>query len=130
VSFYFLWHPPTGLSPYAMFAFTLAMLLLIRICISAYDLPSAALTPELAPDYHERTTLLSYRHFFGIVGGVTMFILLYSVFLRKDADHPLGLLNKAGYETWGAIAAGVMLVAILGSSVATHHLIPQLNKPK
>src|SRR6185436_15612676 len=80
--------------------------------------------------YHERTTLLAYRQFFGTSGAAVMFILLYSVFLRKDADHPLGLLNKAGYETWGAIAAVVMLVAILGSSVATHHLIPRLTKPK
>jgi len=130
LAFFMLWHPPAGLSNQTLFAFSLAVMVVVRLFLTAYEIPSAALTPELAPDYHARTTLLSFRQFFGIMGAAVMYVLLYLVFLRKDAAHPLGILNRAGYETWGAIAAVVMVVSILVSSLATHHLIPRLMKAR
>jgi GPH family glycoside/pentoside/hexuronide:cation symporter len=127
ISFYFLWHPPAGLSVGGLASFMLALLVIVRLCISLYDLPSTALAPELAPDYHERTSLLAYRWLFFILGGGVMTIILYSVFLRTDASHPLGLLNREGYGQFGAFAALVMFVSILASTLATHRYIPLLR---
>ena len=69
---FFLWHPPHGWPPNAVFGFMLAMLVLMRFSVALYETASTALTPELAPDYHERTNLISYRFFFLVAGGGAM----------------------------------------------------------
>jgi GPH family glycoside/pentoside/hexuronide:cation symporter len=129
VAFYALWHPPTALGGAALFAYMLALLVVVRLCTSMYEIPSAALAPELSTDYHQRTRVFAVRQYFGTIAGGLMMVLLNVVFLRHDADHPLGVLNRAGYSQWGAIAAGMILVSILWSSWSTHWLIPTLAAP-
>src|SRR6516164_9089975 len=69
---------------------------------------------------------MSSRFFFGTLGGAGMSILALQVFLRKDATHPLGLLNRAGYSQT-ALAAGIAIFfSILISSVGTHRFIASL----
>ncbi len=128
LAFYALWHAPTDWPPAAVFAFMLMMLIVVRFCVALYETSSTALAPELAPDYHDRTTLISVRWFFLVFGSGAMTLLLYFVFLRKDATHPLGVLNRAGYSQFGTIAAVVMFAAIMISSLATHRLIPRLTR--
>ena len=55
---------------------------------------SAALAPELSRDYHLRTRLFAVRTYFGTISGGLMIVLLNVVFLRRDATHPLGVLNR------------------------------------
>ena len=66
VFFYLLWHAPRGLDGTALLVFAVAMLIAVRVSVAAYEIPSTALTPELAPDYDKRTSLLAYRYFFAI----------------------------------------------------------------
>ncbi|MHB8382319.1 MAG: MFS transporter [Candidatus Binataceae bacterium] len=119
VAFYFLWNPPHGWSKAAMFAYLITLLISVRLLVSLYEIPSSALAPELTPDYDERTSLLSYRFFFGMIGGTAMAMLAFQVFLRKDATHALGVLDRGGYGRWGIVAAIVMFVTILISCVGT-----------
>ncbi|MBS0410277.1 MAG: MFS transporter [Proteobacteria bacterium] len=126
-AFYALWHPPTAWAPMQLFAYMVGVLVIVRIFNAMYEIPSSALAPELAPDYNERTSLIAYRWLFGVAGAGVMVALLNVVFLRRDATHTLGALNREGYSQWGAIAAGVILVSILLSSMATHRLIPTLS---
>ena len=128
VMMYLFWNPPAGLTGSAAAVFALVALVTLRLCVSLYELPSTALTPELAPDYHERTDLLSFRWFFGVAGGVGMAALLYIVFERRDATHP-GMLDPVGYGRFGAVAAIVTVSAILVSSAATHRYIPSFAAP-
>ena len=65
VSYYFLWTPPAGLSGGALFAYFLALAILIRTLITFYEIPSSALVAELTDHYDQRTSMLSYRYFFG-----------------------------------------------------------------
>jgi GPH family glycoside/pentoside/hexuronide:cation symporter len=125
---YFFWNPPPWLEGGAAVVFAFATLVTLRLCVSLYELPSTALTPELAPDYHERTDLLAFRWFFGVAGGVGMAALLYLVFERKDATHP-GMLDPVGYGRFGAVGAVVTVTAILVSSLATHRYIPRFATP-
>ena len=127
--FYLLWHAPKGLDGTALLAFAVAMLIAVRVSVAAYEIPSTALTPELAPDYDKRTSLLAYRWFFAITAIAVVQILLYVVYLRQDADNPLGVLNRDRYAEFGAMAASVMFVCILISSAATHSRIPYLHRP-
>ncbi len=119
VAFYFLWNPPHGWSNSAMFAYLITLLVSVRLLISLYEIPSSALAPELTPDYDERTSLLSYRFFFGMIGGTAMAMLAFQVFLRQDATHALGVLDRHGYERWGLVAASVMIITILISCIGT-----------
>ena len=131
IAFYCLWNPPYGWSNQAMFGYLLALLIAVRLSLSLYEIPSTALAPELTTDYDERTGLLSHRFFFGMLGGGAMAMLAYQVFLRKDAAHPLGVLNRLGYGHYGLTAAIVMLVTILVSCVGTQgHSIVMVQPPR
>lgn len=122
----FFWRAPHGLSATELAAYSLILLVIIRLSVSLYQIPSDALTPELAPDYHERTGLLSYRYFFGYLGGTALNLVLGLVYLRKDASHPLGQYDRAAYGRFGVLVAIVTFIAILVSSAATHRYIRTL----
>jgi Na+/melibiose symporter-like transporter len=126
-SYLLLWNPPRDWSQPAMVAYLVATAVLIRTFISCYEIPSAALASELTTDYDERTRLLSWRFLFGWAGGLAMYGLALAVFLRPDAAHPVGQLNAAGYAHYGVFAGALMLLAILVTSVGTHHEIPNLR---
>ena len=102
---------------------------LVRTFITLYEIPSSALGPELSADYDERTSYMGYRYLFGWLGGVTIQVLAFSVFLRPDATHRTGQLNPNGYHTYALVAAAVMFVSILASSWGTHGAIKHLKTP-
>src|SRR5580704_7826656 len=101
----FLWRQPHGLPTAAMPIYVLVMLVVLRLSGGLYQIPSDALAPELAPDYHERTSLIAWRWFFFLFGLVVLTVLLNGVFLRRDASHPLGQNDPAGYASFGIVAA-------------------------
>lgn len=129
LTFLFLWLPPDGLSDAGLFVYLVVMASLVRTCITFYEIPSSALAPELTHQYDERTSIASYRYFFGYVGGLGMSFLTLYVFLRPTDAHPIGQLNPEGYVSFAVVGALVMLVSVLLSSAATHHRIPYLRQP-
>jgi len=120
------WNAPASVGATQIGAYLVTMLVLLRLAVSLYEVPSSALAPELTPDYHQRTSLMSYRYFFGMLGGLTMNIVLYQVFLSPKAG---GILNREGYAHYGILAAAVMMVSILISSLGTHRRIARLKHP-
>jgi glycoside/pentoside/hexuronide:cation symporter, GPH family len=128
-SYWLLWNPPAGLSQGELFAFFLVVSVFVRVAIAVYEIPSASLVPELTDQYDERTSILSYRFFFGWWGGLAMGVLAYAIFLQPDAEHPIGVLNPEGYQRYGLVAALVMMAAILVSAIGTHSYIPRLRRP-
>lgn len=129
VSYYYLWSPPAGLSNDELFAYVLGLSICVRVLIACYEIPSSALVAELTEDYDERTSVMSYRFFFGWWGGLTMAVLAYLVFLQPDAAHPVGVLNPDGYRHYGFAASVIMAVTIVLSSAGTHAYIPYLKLP-
>jgi glycoside/pentoside/hexuronide:cation symporter, GPH family len=130
LAFALLWRPPAGWSQAALLAWLAVFVILTRLLVSLHELPSAALMPELARDYDERTALVGVRSIFGNVGAGISFVLAFGVFLRSTPEHPFGQLNRAGYAPFGATIAGVMLVTILLSALGTHRVIPWLYAPR
>ena len=126
ISYLLLWNPPHW-SQTAMFFYLVAVSVVVRSFITCYEIPSAALAPELTDDYDQRTSFLSYRVFFGWYGGMTMLALAYLVFLTPDATHPVGQLNETGYSRYGLTAAVIMFAAILISALGTHKFIPHFR---
>ncbi|GIS32316.1 MAG: hypothetical protein Ct9H90mP4_02300 [Gammaproteobacteria bacterium] len=83
LSYYFLWVPPDDLTQWQLFSYLLVCATIIRVFITFYEVPSIALGPELTDNYVDRTSLMSYRYFFGWFGGLTTYNLVWWVFEDK-----------------------------------------------
>src|SRR5579872_1338487 len=106
-----LWNPPHwGMWP--LFGYLVVLAIVIRTLSSFFEVPSSALAAEFSTGYEERSVLLSYRYFFGWVGGLTVNYLAYAVFLTPDATHRAGQLNPAGYAHYGMAAAAIIFCSI------------------
>jgi GPH family glycoside/pentoside/hexuronide:cation symporter len=128
VSYLALWNPPHW-GQQQLFGYLVVTAVVIRVFISFYEVPSSALSAELTTNYDERTALLSYRYFFGWVGGLTMNFLAFAILLAPDATHKVGQLNPVGYSKYGLIASVVMFFAILISAAGTQRRAAGLNIP-
>ncbi len=123
-----LWNPPSW-SQAPLLAWVFVTAVLLRTAMSAYEVPSGALTPELTPDYDDRTRVSAWRFLFGWAGGLTMLIVAYTIFLVPTASEPNGLLNRDGYRAYALTGAVVMFAAILVSAMGTHREIKRLPQP-
>lgn len=124
LSYFLLWNPP-DLSQFGLFLYLTVLAVLIRTFITFYETPSSALIPELSSDYDERTSIQSYRLFFGWSGGNMMSIIMFGVLLTG----PLGMMDRDAYATYGVVGSLLILAAILVSAIGTHHRIPYLHRP-
>ena len=115
IAWYVLWSPPVDGPP--SFALLLGMAILIRLLLSACEVPSVALIPELTRDYDERTTLFRYRYLFGWTGGLVILFLAYNVFMRD------GLTDPANYATYGLVGAIVIVISTIGSALGQHSFV-------
>ena len=115
-----LWHPPGGEAP--SFLGLIAIAVGVRVLLSACEVPSISLVPEITQDYDERTTLFRYRFLSGWLGGIVMMILAYTVFL----SGPDGLLQQEGYYGFGVFGAVLMVLSVAGSALGQHRLIARL----
>jgi glycoside/pentoside/hexuronide:cation symporter, GPH family len=129
IAFGLLWDPPAALSPPLLSLYLIGMIILVRPLLSLYDVPSAALGPELTRDYDERTSLVGYRVAFGLIGGIGMVALALIAFLRPADGSVPGQLVAAGYVKYGWASAIVMVAAGLISALGTHHRIRFLSAP-
>lgn len=122
-----LWNPP-AMSDSATLAWLFVLAVVVRTAVSAYEVPSMALTPELSADYDERTRIMAYRYLFGWAGGLGMLVVAYAVFLRPEAGQVSGLLNRSGYAGFAIAGAVLMFAAIIVSAWGTRHEIPRLPR--
>jgi GPH family glycoside/pentoside/hexuronide:cation symporter len=129
ISYYFLWNPPEYLNQDGLFVYLMCLAIIIRVFISVYEIPSSALVVDLVRDYDKRTAFMSWRWFFGYVGGLGSNILAFSYFLRPGPNDPAGQLNVEGYASYGLTASFIMLAAIVISSLGTARHIPSFAPP-
>ncbi len=112
-----LWSPPfTGVPTYWEIV---ALAVGVRLLLSACEVPSISLVPEITGDYVGRTTLFRYRFLSGWIGGLTMSILAFTVFLPT----PEAQMQPDGYAVFGMVGAVVMLVSVIGSAAGQHRYI-------
>ncbi len=117
VAWIVLWSPPGGDAPSALGLFATAVV--VRLLLSACEVPSTSLVPEITDDYDERTTLFRYRYLMGWIGGLLMMVLAYTVFM----PGPEGLLQQSGYIYFGIFGAILMAVSVIGSAWGQHSLV-------
>jgi GPH family glycoside/pentoside/hexuronide:cation symporter len=110
VSFVMLWSAPNwdsqvGLLTYVTLAFMIADTLQTLIAVPFYSL-----TPELTPDYDERTTLTSFRSFFQLVGALTVVVAAPVI---VDKVLAAGGTQQQGFMLVGAIFGGIGAIPLL-----------------
>lgn len=129
VSYYYVWNPPAGLEGDALFPYIVTVAVLVRTLITVYEIPSSSLVAEMSDDYDERTSMLSYRYFFGWTGGTLMGAFATIFILVPTATISNGMFNVEEHGQVGAIAATVIFLAIMISALGTHKMIPEFKPP-
>jgi len=127
--FFLLFNPPGWLDDTALFVWLVAFAILVRTAMTFYSIPSNSMVAEMTPIYDERTSLVSYRFFFGWAAGLGFSQLAYLYFLAPTDVFPDGRFNAEAYGALARVGAIAIAGAILACAVGTHHLIPRLKPP-
>ena len=131
LSYLMLWHPPLGWNQQQTFWYLLVIGVQIRIFMTFYETPSSALVPELAADYDERSSILSWRLFFGWSGGNVMTVLMFAVIFPAAVTATIsnGQFSRDAYAHYGVICAGLIFISIIVSALGTHSRIASFSPP-
>lgn len=130
IGFAMLWMAPVGWSDSALFFYLLALVVIVRIFDTFFEVPAAALLAEMTTDYDERSAILSLRYIFGICGAHLMMFAAYRYFFVTSSDDPSGALASAGYVQYGIVAGIIIFITILATCLGTHKQIPNLHRPR
>ena len=126
IAFYLLFAPPAGLTEFETFLWLTVFAVLTRGAMTLYHVPHLALGAELSDDYAERTSIVSYRMLFGVLGGALTILIGFSVFFTDQGGLP-GTLRRDAYPAFAAVFSVAMVVTILWSALGTHDQIPRLK---
>ncbi len=107
LSFGLLFSPPSGLGQIALFAWLTVMSVAVRSSISLFNVPYIALGAEMASDYAARTSVVVYRATAGILTGVAVTAIGYSIFFADG-----GLLQAKNYPGFGWSVAALLFVCM------------------
>jgi hypothetical protein len=88
-----LFFPPAGLGQVGLFVWLTTFAILIRGSMTLYHVPHMAMGAELSEDYEERTSVVSWRITFGLLGGVLTSAVALALFFPETAQYKNGLLN-------------------------------------
>ena len=116
---------PHGLLGPAAFAYVVAISVLVRAALSGFMVPYAALGAELTDDYVERSSVVSYRLFFGTLGSVACMVMGALIFF--PGAH--GLSQRAAYAPFAWTAAAFVAVFGLLASAGTLKARDRLHPP-
>ena len=131
-SMYFILQPMHEPSQQALFLQLLFLSIAVRVSLTLFDVPRAALGPELSKDYDQRTLLVGISTAFGWFGGAGLTAVALGTLFPETAEFSgsRAALNPAGYQSMAWIAALSIFVAATASTVALHKQIPKLHVPK
>lgn len=119
-----LFSPPAGLSKPLLFGWLALLSVAGRSAISLFHVPYVALGAELATDYAERTSVVVYRSAAGILSGLAITALGFSVFFADG-----GLQRAAGYPGFGWSAAAILCVCMSLCCLGLRHYAAALPQP-
>jgi len=128
IGLYAVFVPPDNLGHLGLFAWLLTFTVMTRGFMTLYFVPWAAIAAELSDDYHERTSVMSYRFAVGWFIGVGFPLFIFTFIMPGTEEHPVGQLNPEGYPMM-ALCAGILLSAsALATTLFTFKEIPYLRQ--
>jgi GPH family glycoside/pentoside/hexuronide:cation symporter len=120
-----LFSPPPGLSQPLLFAWLAMLSVAGRSAISLFHVPYVALGAELATDYAGRTSVVVYRSTAGILAGLAITALGFSVFFADG-----GLQRAEGYPGFGWAVAAILVVCMTACCLGLIRYAPSLPQPE
>ena len=110
ISFVILWSAPKWDNQIALLIYVTLSFMLADTLQTLVSVPLLALTPELTPDYDERTTLTSFRSFFWLMGSLSVVIAAPAI---VDFVIESGGSHQQGFIIVGAIFGSIGAVPLL-----------------
>ena len=124
-----LFVPPSSYDQTYLFFKLLTLTVCIRLAITFFETPRAALGPELTKDYDRRNTLNAMGLFFGYGGAIVVGFVMLEFFLPETSDYmgSRAYLNPEGYEKLAYFAGFLTLVLGFIAASSTHKHIKDLH---
>ena len=116
---------PTGLPTTWIFGYVLVFNILMRISLSFFILPYAALLPEFTNDYTERSHMMIYRLVIAFLVQVVVLALSFGVFFKGEN----ALSEASSYVPFAFLVAGMILATCLTSTFGTLPVAIKLRTP-
>lgn len=110
LSFIILWSAPDWNSQVALLTYVTLSFMLSDMLTTLVSVPFLSLTPELTPDYDERTTLTSFRSVFQLIGALSMVIAAPAIVDRVLLE---GGSQQQGFMLVGAIFGSIGAIPLL-----------------
>ena len=106
VAFVLLFSLPEGWAQGALLTWLALSHALLRVSVSLFSLPQVALAAELSDSYVERSSIVTWRWLFYMLGGISGVVLGFGVFFTG----PEGLARRAGYTPFALSLAAIIVV--------------------
>jgi GPH family glycoside/pentoside/hexuronide:cation symporter len=110
LSFIILWSAPNWENQIALLIYVTLSFMLADTLQTLISVPFLSLTPELTPDYDERTALTSFRSFFQLTGALTVVVAAPAI---VDIVLAAGGSQQQGFMLVGAIFGGIGAIPLL-----------------
>jgi len=110
ISFVTLWSAPNWESQTALLIYVTLSFMVADTLQTLVAVPFLSLTPELTPDYDERTTLTSFRSFFQLTGALSVVIAAPAI---VDLVLLSGATQQQGFMLVGAIFGSIGVIPLL-----------------
>ncbi|CAN5124521.1 MFS transporter [soil metagenome] len=124
VSFALLFSIPANLSQTALVVYAVGCGLALRLGLSFFILPYTSVGAEVTDNYEDRSSIVSYRVSFSMIGTFLAIALGLGVFMTG----PNGLLNRSAYAGFGSAGAAIIILAGVCAAIATRRALPRLHK--
>ena len=108
ILFICLWNPPNVSDQRFLFAYLLGCAALSRMCLSLFEIPAAAILPEIITDYQDRTKLMGWRYAAQFLGGMIATLGGFSIFFKANETYANGVLNPDSYLPFSLFGAAVI----------------------
>jgi GPH family glycoside/pentoside/hexuronide:cation symporter len=110
LGFLLLWWAPPWHSQAALFVTVMLAYMISDTFQTLVSVPYVSLTPEIAPDYDERTTLTGYRMFFNLLASLVTAVAAPMIVKSALAS---GGTSQQGYITVAAMFGGLAAIPFL-----------------
>jgi glycoside/pentoside/hexuronide:cation symporter, GPH family len=121
LSFVILWSAPDWEGQTALLVYVTLAFMLSDTLTTLVSVPFLSLTPELAPDYDDRTTLTSFRSVFQLVGALSMVVaapMIVDAVILSGGTQQQGFMLVGG--VFGALGAvPLMLIGLFVRETST-----------
>lgn len=126
ILFVLLFSIPASMTGLVLFGYATLCAMGLRMAMSLFALPYFAAGAELSDDYAERTSIVSWRIAFQMLGTFAAIALGLGVFM----SGPSGVLDRPSYIPFAWTCAGLIVAAGLVSGLAVKRELARLHVAK